>query len=114
MSLTALIEVRKAIFELTDLYGVELDAAIGRAISGLVRTPQFKTDDETGERWRVRLAGIGHLPNVVRLVGEVAPTDSRFYLWENECLWHDTGLSKPQLVRLKRLVDEELQRRSAP
>ena len=113
MSLTALIEVRKAIFELTDLRGVELDAAIGRAISGLVREPQYKTDDETGERRRVHLAGIGHLPNVVRLVGEVAPTDSRFYMWENECLWHDTGMSTPQLLRLKQLVDDELQRRQS-
>lgn len=111
MSETALIELRKAVYELTDLRGVELDAAIGRAISGLVRTPQFKTDDETGERRRVHLAYIGDLPHVVRLVGEVAPTDSRFYMWENECLWHDTGMSTPQLLRLKQLIDDELQRR---
>ena len=78
MSMTSLFEVRNDLFQFTDLRGVELDAAIGRAIRNLIQG--HETVDTGSGPQRARMAALGHLERVIRLVGEVHPDDQRFYL----------------------------------
>ena len=108
MSMTSLFEVRNDLFLYSDLRGVELDAAIGRAIRNLIQG-RDTVDTGSGPQ-RARMADIGHLQRVIRLVGEVHPDDQRLYVWQGEVLWHDSGMSEGLLALAQRLVDKEMKR----